>query len=75
MFYHIIHAVALLAVSLHMPRRKAIGTTWTLGIVLFSGSLYLLALHPDWKWLGPVTPVGGLFLLAGWIGLIWKPSN
>ena len=39
-----------------------------LGIVLFSGSLYGLALG-GWKWLGPITPIGGLLLLAGWLML------
>ena len=40
------------------------------GIVLFSGSLYLLALT-DAKWLGAVTPAGGLALTAGWLALGW----
>ena len=39
---------------------------WTAGTVLFSGSLYLLALGGP-RWLGPVTPLGGLALLAGWL--------
>ena len=39
------------------------------GIVLFSGSIYLLVLTPA-KWLGPVTPIGGLFLIAGWISML-----
>ena len=49
---------------------------FAVGIVLFSGSLYLLAVTGA-KWLGPVTPLGGLFLLAGWCFLtigIWQHS-
>jgi uncharacterized membrane protein YgdD (TMEM256/DUF423 family) len=47
---------------------------FTLGIILFSGSLYLLACSPvlDWSWLpalGPVTPIGGVLFIAGWITL------
>jgi uncharacterized membrane protein YgdD (TMEM256/DUF423 family) len=39
------------------------------GIVIFSGSLYLLAVT-DARWLGAVTPVGGLCLMAGWLALV-----
>ena len=73
-FYHLVHAVAMLAIAAHAPQRRFACGAWTLGILFFSGSLYLLALHPSWKWLGPVTPLGGAFLLAGWICLMWKPS-
>jgi uncharacterized membrane protein YgdD (TMEM256/DUF423 family) len=38
------------------------------GICLFSGSLYVMAIT-QWRWLGPVTPLGGLCLLAGWAAL------
>lgn len=71
--YQLVHAVAALAVSLHAQSRspdackwpaRACGC-WLLGIGLFSGSLYLLALGGP-HWLGPVTPLGGGFLLAGW---------
>ena len=60
------HALALLALS-HQgtaPRRCVI--CWLAGVVLFSGSLYLLALDPGARWAGPFTPLGGLFLLTGW---------
>jgi uncharacterized membrane protein YgdD (TMEM256/DUF423 family) len=39
-------------------------------VVLFSGSLYILALDSSQKWAGPLTPLGGLFLIAGWV-LLW----
>lgn len=71
--YHLVHAVALLTIAIHLPHRKAVSWLWTLGVIFFSGSLYTLALHPTWKWIGPITPLGGALLIAGWIGLLWKP--
>ncbi len=45
------------------------------GLLLFSGSLYLLALSPL-KWLGPITPIGGLLLMSGWLSLLlWKSKS
>jgi uncharacterized membrane protein YgdD (TMEM256/DUF423 family) len=71
--YHLIHALALLALVLFA---RATGRSVTVpaslfgaGIVLFSGSLYLLALTGA-RWLGPVTPFGGLAFLAGWLSLL-----
>jgi uncharacterized membrane protein YgdD (TMEM256/DUF423 family) len=70
--YHILHALALLALSLHARAtgRPIALASWLFlaGVVLFSGSLYLLA-TAGWTWLGPVTPVGGLCLIAGWLSL------
>lgn len=70
--YQLIHALALLAVALlaqHLRGRLAMfaGSLFTLGILLFSGSLYLLTLS-DLK-LGIVTPIGGLAFLGGWLCL------
>lgn len=71
-FYQLIHAVALLALA-NWPNQviKLIGICWTGGVVLFSGSLYCLALGGPIKFLWPVTPLGGLALLAGWLVLSW----
>jgi uncharacterized membrane protein YgdD (TMEM256/DUF423 family) len=71
-FYQLVHAVALLAVA-HWPNQasKRIGACWTGGTVLFSGSLYCLASGVPVKFLWPVTPLGGLALLAGWLLLTW----
>ncbi|HEX5724264.1 MAG TPA: DUF423 domain-containing protein [Longimicrobiaceae bacterium] len=71
--YQLVHALALLAVALaaeRLPGRgwRAAGWLFTLGIVAFSGSLYLLALTGA-RWLGAVTPLGGAALLAGWVAL------
>jgi uncharacterized membrane protein YgdD (TMEM256/DUF423 family) len=70
--YQFYHALALLAVGilrLVRPDMVSLGTVaWLFvgGIVLFSGSLYLLS-FTGIKWFGPVTPVGGLLFLAGWV--------
>ncbi len=73
--YHFFHALAILLVDVLIHFRKKAQLVWagwmfTLGVVLFSGSLYLLALREAMnlpvEWLGPVTPVGGLLFMAGW---------
>ncbi|MBB4634180.1 DUF423 domain-containing protein [Longimicrobium terrae] len=68
--YQMYHALALLAVAMAMPRASggswnAAGWLFTAGIVLFSGSLYVLALSGI-RWLGAITPLGGVCFLAGW---------
>ena len=70
-FYHLTHAIALFALALFQQtsgRGKAPGAVaWLmlLGILVFSGSLYALALTGV-RWLGAITPLGGLCLLAAW---------
>lgn len=70
--YHVIHAVALLVVALLAMNLtntrwiRAIGWLFLVGILLFAGSLYALALTGV-KVLGAITPFGGLCFLAGWI--------
>jgi uncharacterized membrane protein YgdD (TMEM256/DUF423 family) len=66
--YHLVHAVAALAVALageKLRRGPMILTLFTLGIVVFAGSLYALAITGVTA-LGAVTPLGGLLLLAAW---------
>lgn len=69
--YQMYHGLALIAAALMpalglQPRLLAVACAfWLLGIVLFSGSLYLLALSGI-HWLGPVTPVGGVCFMIGW---------
>lgn len=70
-FYHITHAVASLWAS---EKRPLAVTLWAWGIIIFSGSLYLLAVT-NLKWLGAITPLGGLLLLAGWGAVFLKKSN
>jgi len=66
--YHLVHAVAALAVALagdKLRRGRLILTLFTAGIVVFAGSLYALAITGITV-LGAVTPLGGLLLLAAW---------
>ena len=66
--YHLAHAVVLLVLAYAMPRRQEGRWTFNLfatGILLFSGSLYAMALS-NIKWLGAITPLGGVAFLAGW---------
>lgn len=76
--YHLIHAVALFALSsssLYINRRaKLAANLWIAGIILFSGSLYTLCLT-EIKVLGAITPFGGLALIAGWIALTFSKKN
>jgi uncharacterized membrane protein YgdD (TMEM256/DUF423 family) len=78
--YHFYHALALLAVgiiALSQPQTtllKSSGWLFIVGTVIFSGSLYVLALTGT-KWLGAVTPLGGLAFIGGWACLAtasWK---
>ena len=68
--YQFWHALALLAIASAAPRGSRLwrgaAVSFVLGIILFSGSLFLLALGAP-HWLGFVTPFGGVALLAGWI--------
>src|SRR6266481_7852443 len=70
--YHFIHAMALLVLAFCGTINR--GAWWLLftGIFLFSGSLYLMALT-NLRWLGAVTPVGGLCFFAGWAWLFIAP--
>ena len=75
--YQMYHTIALLLVALlaerfHVKRLQKAGYCFMIGIVLFSGSLYLLSTASllgisNIRWLGPITPIGGLFFIAGWI--------
>ncbi|KZX55993.1 hypothetical protein A3709_06260 [Halioglobus sp. HI00S01] len=78
--YHFYHALALLAVgvlALSQPQTtllKSSGWLFLVGTLVFSGSLYILALTGT-KWLGAVTPLGGLAFIGGWACLAtasWK---
>jgi uncharacterized membrane protein YgdD (TMEM256/DUF423 family) len=70
LFYQWVHALALLAIGQGRSARRGTVICWLVGVVLFSGSLYILALDSNQKWAGPLTPLGGLFLIAGW-GWLW----
>ena len=72
--YHLIHAVMLFVLGIRQPVRAGPWLCFFGGIVVFSGSLYLLAVT-NVKWLGAITPVGGVGLLAGWLWLFFKPDK
>jgi uncharacterized membrane protein YgdD (TMEM256/DUF423 family) len=72
--YHFLHGVALVALALYGTRNLATYFLFVAGIVLFSGSLYAMALIPQSRdWLGAITPLGGLCFLAGWAWLVIAP--
>lgn len=74
--YHTLAMLGIILLSHHLQSKylKYAYTSFLIGIILFSGSLYVLCTrnlyHADFlKILGPVTPIGGLFFIAGWIFL------
>jgi len=70
--YHLVHALVVLAIALgadRLRRPRLVAGLFTAGIAIFSGTLYLLSITAT-MWLGMITPVGGLLLLAGWASLI-----
>ncbi len=70
--YHFYHSFALLAVGLlclWQPQSRLLlssGAAFVVGLLMFCGSLYLLS-FTGIRWLGAITPVGGLFFMAGWV--------
>ena len=74
--YHMFHVAGILVVGVLQSlqwRSAARGLDWApwcfaLGILVFSGSLYALAVSGE-RWLGAVTPFGGALMIAGWVGL------
>lgn len=72
--YHFLHAIALMALALHGAENRAAWFLLAAGILLFSGSLYAMALT-NIRWLGAITPIGGVCFLAGWAWLIISPRQ
>lgn len=73
--YQMYHALALFAVAWAVSRwpsgaTTAAGWLFVLGVLVFSGSLYVLVLSGQ-RWLGAVTPLGGLAMVCGWGFLAW----
>ena len=86
--YQFYHAFGIFIVAILLQKSENIWlkrAAWCFvtGIILFSGSLYLLSCRDwlqiaHWKWLGPITPLGGLFFIAGWACLFFanfKPKT
>jgi uncharacterized membrane protein YgdD (TMEM256/DUF423 family) len=77
--YQMYHALGLIAVAWAITRwpeanLNAAGWAFIVGIVIFSGSLYLLTLT-DTRWLGAITPIGGIAFLIGWAILVWSVAR
>ena len=72
--YHLTHAVALLVLALHGATNRGALYLLMAGVIIFSGTLYVLALT-NVRWLGAITPIGGLCFLAGWAWLIISPPR
>jgi uncharacterized membrane protein YgdD (TMEM256/DUF423 family) len=77
--YQMYHAFALLGTGVlqQFVEHRALkwsGYFFTAGILCFSGSLYLLTLL-GWRWLGPITPIGGIFFVIGWLCLLFSTKN
>jgi len=68
--YGFVHVLATLATGALSPRARLVPALFLAGVLLFSGSLWAMALGGP-HWLGAVTPVGGLSFLAGWLALAW----
>ncbi len=69
--YHLVHALVLLVVSGWRPVPRGAFVLMLGGIIIFSGSLYVLSLT-NARWLGAITPIGGLGLLSGWLALAFS---
>jgi uncharacterized membrane protein YgdD (TMEM256/DUF423 family) len=72
--YHFIHAIALFVLALFGTPSRSTAWLFLVGIIVFSGSLYLMALT-NLRWLGAITPIGGLCFLAGWAWLVFAPPG
>ena len=78
--YQMYHAIVLLVLGFQLNTElsidKYIVYSFIIGVILFSFSIYGLVIssanHKKLKFLGPITPLGGLFLVIGWAGLIWN---
>ena len=75
-FYQMFHSIGILIVSILHHTTNSLDLSvciwlFMFGIILFSGSLYILALT-DIKWFGAITPIGGLLFIVGWLVLFYK---
>ncbi|WP_297337851.1 DUF423 domain-containing protein [Algoriphagus sp.] len=79
--YHFYHAIALLLVGILSTTKVSYhrGLSFSainliIGILIFSGSLYILSIS-NITWLGAVTPIGGIAFIVGWIGIFWTVTK
>jgi len=71
-FYHFIHAVMLFILAARKPLKRVSWFAFLIGILLFSGSLYIYAVSGP-HWMVYLTPIGGVSFLVGWVCLILSP--
>ncbi len=70
--YQMWHALGLIGLGASRMERLTLSVTLlTTGTLIFSGTLYLLALT-ELHWLGMITPIGGLLMMAGWLSVAWR---
>ena len=74
-YYQLFHGIALFALALSGRRQSVAWWGWLVGLTLFSGSIYGLCLLENAKWLGPVTPLGGLSMMIGWLAIAIRPPK
>ena len=72
--YHLAHAVALVALAISGTMNRGACYLLFAGVLNFSGSLYVLAIT-NVRWLGAITPIGGLCFLIGWAWLVIAPGR
>ena len=78
-FYHLVHSLLLVGIALTLTKSSSIWmyrafSTTAIGIVFFSGSLYLMALTSV-RWIAVLAPIGGLGLSLGWLCLFMVSKN
>ncbi len=67
--YQLVHAVAIVAIGALPWRSRRAPVLMVAGVLIFSGTLYAMALGAP-RWFGAITPIGGVLLMAGWLGLL-----
>ncbi|KAF2238066.1 DUF423-domain-containing protein [Viridothelium virens] len=68
--YQLVHSGVLLLANIAAPQNTLAASLFTAGMTMFSGSIYCLVVDPQrFKFMGPITPLGGLCLIGGWVAL------
>ncbi len=81
--YQFVHVLAMFIIALHIKESPLLQRSFYLfltGIILFSGSLYILSTKhlyggDSWNFVGPVTPIGGVFFILGWLNLVFTTKK
>jgi uncharacterized membrane protein YgdD (TMEM256/DUF423 family) len=73
-FYHFIHAVMLCVLAMRKPLKRVSWFAFLIGIILFSGSLYVYAVSGT-HWMVFLTPLGGVSFMVGWVCMILAPPS